>query len=409
MDIITTMEEEKQVIQEEKSSLDTLLYYIGVLWKWKWLIFILTATGMVGSVAFSLISLKLPPEKSPLPNYYRANAVLLFQDTGSGMGGITSMLSAFGIEDTGSEAGNMSQIALVVLQSRSFLDKLVEEFRLIEKYKIEEKVKTKSREILINNSEYNFDRNAGILTISFQDADPVFARDLVNREVVLLQAWFEKEGGTMRTEQIQLMEGKMTEVEEKINKLETEIRGFQQQFGVLDISEIAQQQNAAIENLREQLVQVEMEIRNYEEYLKIEDPNLARLRAQRENIIGMIYEIEQGRSGGNLNFPSKDELPEIAATFGRMQMELEIQTGIYQQLSERYEIAKLSAAEENLFKILEWAEIPDEKAGPKRSKICIYTTVFAFLASLAVIIIIKLIKKIKNDPKKTKLLKGEEQ
>jgi uncharacterized protein involved in exopolysaccharide biosynthesis len=402
------MKEWKPENSEEPSSFDWVLYYVGILWRRKWLIIGTTLLFAVGSIAFSLYSLRVPPEESPLPNRYKANAVLLFQESGSGVGEMSSILTAFGIEDGGSEATAMSQLALQVLQSRSFLDRLVEEFNLIEKYNIEKYVRTTSRKIILDSSEYNYNRNTGIFTISFEHIDPVFAKDFVNREVELLQEWFIKEGGTTRSEQIGLMEQKMVEVEEKINALETEIRSFQQRYGVLDISEIARQQNAAIANLREQLVEVEMEIRNYEEYSQIEDPTLARLQASRNNILEMISEIEQGESGGDAKFPSKEQLPRIASRYSRMQLELEIQMGIYQQLTERYEIAQLSAAEGSLFKVLEWAEVPDKKFGPKRSKICMYATAFGFFIGVVFTFILRIMRQIKKDPEKRKLLKGEE-
>lgn len=401
-------EQEKQSRLKERTLLEALLYYFGIIWKRKWLVIAFTLAGAAGSVAFSIISLKLPPDRSPLPNTYRANAVLMFQESGAGMGTMSGLLSAFGIEEGRGDGGNMPQMALQVLKSRSFLDQLVEEFDIIEKYEIEEHKRYTSRKAILDNAQHSYNRENGTLEIHFEDIDPVFAKNIVNRHVEMLRDWFEKEGGTMKSEQIRLLEERLIEVEEQINELEGKIREFQQRYGVLDIREIAEQQNAAIANLREQLVQVEMEIRNYEEYLKIEDPTLARLRAQRDNILGMIAEIEQGRSGGDLAFPSKAQLPQIAAMFSRMQLELEIQMGLYQQLSERYEIAKLSAAEESLFKVLEWAEVPDKKSGPSRSKICMYATVLGLLAGIVIAFILNAASRIRQDPEKKKLLRGDE-
>ena len=84
-----------------------------------------------------------------------------------------------------------------------------------------------------------------------------------------------------------------------------------------------------------------------------------------------------------------------------------LQEQIYEILTQRYELAKLSIeGEEPIFQILELAEVPDRKSGPSRSIICIVTVFVAFFLSIITAFILNAVKNIKNDPEKMKRLKG---
>ena len=63
----------------ERTLLESAIYYLSVLLKYKRLIIWVTGLAAIGVVAFSIVTIILPPEKSPLPNIYRAQSVLLLQ------------------------------------------------------------------------------------------------------------------------------------------------------------------------------------------------------------------------------------------------------------------------------------------------------------------------------------------
>ena len=394
-------------MENERTLLEGLLFYSAILLKYKKLILITTIAAAVLVVIFSIISLKLPPEKSPLPNIYRAYAVVIFQEGRSGAAGMSSMLSAFGVESVGGSTDS-SQLAMQVLRSRPFVDNIVEKFNIIEKFEIEEKYKTNSREVILDNSEYSYNRDSGALTISFTDIDPEFAADLVNYEVSLLEEWFLKEGVTIQSKQISMMEKKLKELSTEISGIEGKIETFQKEHGVLDIIEIATARSVMLNELRTGLNQVELEISDYSEYSTIEDPALTILNNQRNNIIIQIKRIERGYTGSDgRRMPSQEELPQLSLNFAHMQAELALQTQLYLTLSERYEVTKLAAAEEGVFSILEYAEVPEEKESPSRGKLCIMTTFGAFAGSIVLAFLLNMVSGIRKDPDKTKILKGE--
>jgi len=401
------MENSKKVVPQEQSFLEVLLHYTAILLRYKVMIIVITGSVAFLSVLFSIISLKLPPEKSPLPNYYRAYAVIVFQEGGSAAG-IASVMEAFGMESA-SRGMSSPQLALQILRSRSFLDQVIEHFDLVKRYNITNNIRNRSRRIVLNSSQNEYSRDAGTLIMSYTSTDPVLAAAIVNYQVELLKEWFLKEGLTARSSQLTLMEEKLEELASEIRDVEDEIEAFQKKHGVLNILEMATSIGTMLTDLRTSLNQVELEIRTYTEYSNIEDPALIGLRNQQSNIINQIRRIENGyTSSDGRRMPSQAELPQLALDFSHLEAHLALQTQLYRTLSERYEVTKLAVGDMGGFSVLELAEVPDEKEGPSRGKLCIYATFGAFAGSIALALLINFAMKIIRDPKNKKLLKGEE-
>ena len=388
----------------ERTLLEGLLYYSSFLLKHVKLIGIGVAVAAVGSVVFSIISIVLPPDVSPLPNRYLSQAILIV-DSGGGSD-VSSMLSLIGVQ-SGQSDMNYGQIGIKVLQSGPFLDEIVEKNNVVELFNIQEKVRTNSRNVILNNSMFFYDSKTGTLNISFEDINPEFARDVVNSMVENLQLWFARWEGSSSQQEMSALKQKIDEISEEISRLETEIIQFQTTYGVYSVDQLAQNQASMIADLRTQLMQTEMAINNYSGFSTVQDQELTQLQAKRDSIKDLIRQIERGEGTGGQQMPSQEELSSLAIEYSHLQMSHEIQMRIYQKLKEQYEVQKLTSSGDSAFSILSPAEIPEEKSGPRRGNICMIATVLGFFMSFGIGLLGDLIKKIKNDPGKMKLLKGD--
>ena len=389
----------------ERTLVEGLLYYLSIILRYKWIVIVLTMASAVGVVVFSIISLRLPPDESPLPNYYEAYATLLVSEGGS-TGSTQAMLSALGVDvPVGGGTVNYGQVAQQVVQTRSFLDRIVEEHDIIEKYDIVEEVRSSSREVVLGNMSVQYDPRTSMLTVGYQDIDPGFARDMANSIVEHLQEWFRSRGGLTRQQELQSLEQRQMEVEEEIARLESEIQAFQRQHGFLNVQEIAERQSAMIADLQAQLVDLEVRIRNQETFSRIEDdPALDRLRAERDNVIRLINQIEAGNPPGGRTMPSRSQLPQLELELRRLQTDLEIQQRIYQTVTEQYEVARLTAETDPAFTVLEMAEVPDRKAGPSRGQLSMTVTIIGFAGSIFLAYLIHFMRSIWADPAKRSLI-----
>lgn len=391
-------------VPEERTLIEVLLYYLTILLQYKWLIIGITVLAAVGVVSFSIVSLRLPPEESPLPNYYRAYATLLVSED-RGSASTQGVLSALGLDVPGGSGMNYGRLAQEVLRSRSFLDDIIAEHDIVKKYGIEEEVRSRSREVVLANTTISFSAETGILTVGYQSIYPDFARDVANTMVRNLQEWFRSRGGLTRMEELRSLEQKIAEVEADIVRLESDILSFQRQYGMLTIEEIADSQSLLLSDLQNRLVDLEVQIRNQRSISRIqEDPALVRLQAQRNTVIGLINEIEEGYTAGARSMPPRDALPQLALQFRGLESDLEIKRRIYQALSEQYEVARLTAESAPVFTVLELAEVPDRKEGPSRGQLSVLFTVGAFAVAVVLALLLHFVRSAKADLRKKNLL-----
>ena len=90
-----------------------------------------------------------------------------------------------------------------------------------------------------------------------------------------------------------------------------------------------------------------------------------------------------------------------------LKMELEVQEKLYAGLKAQYESLKISmASEQPVFQILEYAEVPDQKSGPSRGKLCIIVTFASFFIAVILAFLLNAIENIKKDPVAMEKLKG---
>jgi uncharacterized protein involved in exopolysaccharide biosynthesis len=290
---------------------------------------------------FAVISLILPPEKSPLPNEYSPTALMLINNASSSGGGMASMLSASGLGGLAGLAGvsagsTFSDLAISLARTNTMLDTVVDEFDLLVRYKIEKlnkKAKSPradSRQALKKKLTASYDQKSGVFSISFTDTDPQFAQRVVNFCVRYLEARFNDLG--------------------------------------IDKNRIEK------ENLERNIENTNLEI------AKLENDSQA-----------LGQSVAPGRS--------YDAIPTITLVASRIAMELEAQRQVYTQLKVQYELLKVTMASETpIFQVLELAEAPDKKSGPSRGMICIIVTFAAGFFSVFLAFVLNAIENIRQDP-----------
>ena len=132
-------------------------------------------------VAFSIITIVMKPEKSPLPNKYTSTAKILVRET-SGKSGISSSLASLaslgGVNlSSGADITN-GVLITTIAGTNSYRDAIVDKFNLVEKFKIKKNIKTNSRKALGKKLSVELDDKTNVLSVSFTDIDPEFAKEV---------------------------------------------------------------------------------------------------------------------------------------------------------------------------------------------------------------------------------------
>lgn len=335
--------EQKMETDDEISLIDLA----SVLLKRKILIIVIVTAAMVFIVAYSVISILLPSEKSFLPNEYTPSALMIINDEQSSGGALSSMLSSSRMGGLASLAGisasggqTYSSLAVYLVKTNTFLDTVIEKFNLVERYEIEKYPKAATREKLQELLTANFDDESGVFSISFTDIDPQFAQEVVNFSVEYMENMFEELGLDQNKRKKQNLEINLQNTLDEIQNLETETR-----------------------------------------------------------------ELAHTIARGGQTADGKSVILEMA----RLEMELNAQKQVYTQLKTEYELLKVQMASETpVFQILERAEVPDRKSGPSRGMLCIIVTFAAGFFAVMLAFALEAIENVKKDPEAMKKLTGKE-
>ncbi|MCQ2597950.1 MAG: lipopolysaccharide biosynthesis protein [Treponema sp.] len=312
----------------------SLIDLLAVLLKYKIMIIFTTLGAAVFAVIFSILSLKLSPEKSPLPNKYTPKATMLIMDGDSSGSSLSSMISASGLGSLAGLAGiggssSNSALATYLIKSDSFLDMVTDEFGLVEKWEIKKSPKANSRKALKEVLSANYDKDTGVFTVSFTDIDPVFACRVVDFCVEKLEIKF-----------IEL--GLDKNILEKNNLEEN------------------------IELTKDKIIDLQNEI------------------SQLEFKVSNLY--------------SAQNMEAISLQTNLLKLELEAQQQIYKQLKTQLELTKITlASEKPVFQILEKASVPDLKSKPSRGKLCIILTFAGFFISVFLAFLLNAVANIRKD------------
>ena len=388
---------------EEDDDWVSVIDLAAVLWKRRWIVIGTTAIVMAGALAFMIGSVLLPPDKSYLPDVYKPGATMVIQsgdqDTmsaalaASGLSGLTSLA---GVSTTGNMNG---QMAKVLATSNSLLDALNAKFGFTARYRIKKSIVADTRKAAKKHLSAVFDEKTNLFTVSFEDIDPNYAKDVVDETVNLLSARFATLSGSKTLEKKALLEKKLADVDASVRDLEAKVKVFQSKYGVMEVEALATEQITILARLRSELILKEIEISNYEKVSRVNDPVMTQLKNERDNFLAKIKEIETGVGTGSRVMPSQKELPTIAFEYAKLQRDLMVQTELFKILTQQYELAKLNAAgQEPVFQILEVAEVPDKKSGPSRGLICVIATLAGFCLAVILAFIVETIEKIKSNP-----------
>lgn len=377
--------------RSDKSLLEAVIHYVTVLLRYKWLIIIATGTVTIAAVGFAVLTRVLPPDVSPLPNTYAAQASILVQENPDN-DLASSLLEGLGFDQrTNPQASyRNSDLILEVLNSRMVLDRIIGEYQLAERYRVTTNVRGRTREMVRNRAEFSYVRSSGVLKISYEDIDPQLSCAVVNRMVTLLEEWFARNSGMAAQRQRRLLEDKIAEVRNEIALLQDRLRTLQERYGVLSVEDLGRSQATLIATLRAQLILKEIDIKNYSSISRIDDPRLEQLKSERNNLLDLISENQHNVTVTPQAIRDGKSLPEVAQEFAQLRLQLDIQQRIYNSLAPQYEAAKLSPG--SIFQVLEMAEIPDTKAGPQRSRIVFLAALSSFVASVSLALLLNAIR-----------------
>ncbi len=384
----------------------SLLDFLSVLAKrWK-LIFFLTFLTGVAVIAFSLYTMRMPPDSefNPLPDYYRPSVDVLIRgsDTSSpSQGSAGDPLSGPIQANAGPAASPQTNAALAqrLLEQNTIIDRVISEFGILAKNDFRELPQTSARRMIRGPLAMSYDPATSVLTIAYEHVDPVFATNILNRIVQLLEARLQELNLSQIANRRGLLEEQITRAESDLASLTQELIAFQRQYGITDLAAQAEQTVSQIGSLSGQVYEKELELAALLEYYPEDHPEVQRAQNEIGHLRSLIGEIRGGFNEFSAIGIPQSQIATVAVQYEELQAEVLVQREILAELRTRFEKTRIEEADNGrVFQVIEAAEVPEATAGPKRVVISAMVTAGAFLVSLFLSFLLEYFEKARHDP-----------
>lgn len=361
-------------MENEKNMSESWWNMLGVLFRWRRFIVIVTGVMAVLSVIISLM----------LPVYYKASSRLLMPE--SGAGGLASAL----LGDLGSAAksllggGGGDYIRyMAILDSRSVKTRVINEFNLIDVYELtdEEYPLEEALETLSDNVEFVVDDEFDFFSVEVWDKDPQRAADISNYYVGVLEETSNRlkkqTAGTFRA----YVEQRYLESEQERAALLDSLQAFQERYGVFDLqaqteaffSQVAELRAGAVtyeiqyEALKQQFGENNMQVRTMGQYVDAADALYRETLSGKEAVLPV----------------SLEQAPEMVRAYADIAMERLIQEKILEMVAPLLEQARFDEeSQTEPLQIVDAATAPVKKGKPKRAVVVIAATLSAFILAI---------------------------
>jgi uncharacterized protein involved in exopolysaccharide biosynthesis len=318
-----------------------------------------------------------------LPKWYASYSEIITAE--STTQSFISMLSGIPAAEFG--LGSLSEDIssyIAILESRSLRQKTVEKFDLVNRYDsrdVEFAIEALGDNTLLEVTD------EGTLIILVYDKDPVMARDMVvfmleelDRKNIALSTELGKFNRTFLEERLEQNKEDLTVAEDKL-------RSFQERYGLIDVPNQILSAIEVYSDIYTQKVQAEIQYKVASSTFAENDPKVMQYKIIIDELEGFLEEINIA-AGKDIKIIGFEELPEFALEYARLYREVELQSRIMEFILPQYEQARMEESK-NIpsLQIIDYPQIPINKARPQRALIVIGTTFMAFIMSILYVLL----------------------
>lgn len=361
--------------------------------------FFLTAARYKGKIILIIFSITLVALIVSLlwPHTYKSSVRFTQYDV-SASAGISSLIGNF-VQMPNMSDRVSSEQALIILRSRTMLDRVIEEFDLHEVYGND--VREYLRIQLSNNTIIDENREGGIgfspivsIDLSFLDKDPERARQIAQFYMDQLDETMKEINKANTEKSFEMFERRYQENIQDMEAAENALVEFQKRYGIL---ELESQLKVMIENIGEvkaNMVAMDVQL-NVARATLSNDASRVRELQNRRNELEEVYgnlirqtdsrasdgEIFLGESEGVEDiFPPLMDVPDLGVQYMRLYREMMVQEKIYELVYPQYEQQRIMLQEATSgLQIIDEPVMPTYKDSPSRALITIAGFLFSII------------------------------
>lgn len=344
----------------------SLFDYWDVLVARRTLIASLCFIAVAASLAISLL----------LPNIFESTASVLPQLESKEGGMLAALL-------TSPAAGGMAQnlglglpsmpttptdVFVSILKSRVMADDVIAKFNLMDRYR--EKTMVDTRKELEDHLRITVTKEK-VIKVAVEDIDPQIAADMANFYVANLDRVNRTVTVSKAGQNRAFIERRLTETVESMAKAEEALRDFQTKNKTVAVEAQAKVMIEAAAILQGQITAQEVQLQVMGSYLSPDNPDLARIRSNVEELKKQLTIMGSGKDGkgmvlGDRLHPAMTNVPDLALQFGRLFRQVKVQETLFTLLTSQHEQAKIAEARDTpTVQVLDPAVPADKRSRPR--------------------------------------------
>jgi tyrosine-protein kinase Etk/Wzc len=282
-------------------------------------------------------------------------------------GGAAAMLAGLGALGglAGAATGLKSPADQYVafLKSNSLQDALIDRFKLTDRY--ESKFRTDTRNTLIRKIQIVSGKD-GLISINASDKEPRFAAELANAHVEELRTLLNRIAVTEAQQRRVFFENQLTKTKDQLVKAEQALKSSGVNSGALKANPQAAVESMA--RLKAGVAAQEIKLVSMRGYLTESSPDFKQAQVEMAALRGQLARAESeepaivGTSGGASDYIAKFR-------------NFKYQETLFELFAKQYEMARLDESREgSVIQVLDIAEPPEYRNGPKKALVALMTT-----------------------------------
>jgi len=359
---------------------------IYLLAKHKWTVILITGIFAISAVVYTLV----------VPEYWKSGAALLPVTDSSSLGSFSmnfmDILGGGGLLKT--QKSELGKEFITIMQSRTFREGVLDEFKLIDYFEIEGKTVAEKREkalkkIAAELSKLGFDLESNLVTITIETKDKEFSKKIAEYYVASLQTYLSKTRMTKGKLKREFLEGQVRQNEQMVDSLAMAIRDFQTKHKAVAIDQQTQSLIGLYSDNVAQLFQSEIEYDLAKTQYSESSPVLQDLAAKKNILSGKIKDLE-GTNGGLVPdyIINIDKIPNLSMRYAQLMLNAEIRKKVYELIYPQYELSKLEEVQDMpAFEIMDAPIVAGMRSKPKRAVTVIIITFCAFMLACIIALI----------------------
>jgi len=357
--------------------------YLYVLVRWKNFLFINLLIIVSTITALTYL----------IPKTYKSTAVIMIPpESPLSLSGLTGLMGgkstsvSLGAKLFGNGASS-EDVLLGILNSRTMLTKVIKNFDLNNYYEIDNSNLDKTLKAFVG--DLSFDLNEyGMIEISVINKIPSRSAKIANYLVYLLDSLNIKLNGEQAANNRKFIEQRYLKNLDDLRDSEDSLHFFQKKYGIFAVPEQLTVAVKAAAEIEAQLMSKEVTAYFVKQQYGDNSPQFQGAQAEVNILKAKVSELKNSNdvfSSSNIFFPFKN-VPDITLSYLRYYRQVEIQSKILELVLPMYEQAKVEEQKKiPTISILDKAEIPQLKNGPKRSFIILFASFFVFFVHLILI------------------------